>query len=416
MVAPIAERRSWTSTDSWSERGEATGTPSLSSIRASGARLDATARLILRDPELAQDAVQETLIRAWRSLPGLRDPATFDHWLHSLVASACIDLIRKRRRRVIEVELTPIDDPPTTDGVAQVVDRDLLDRALARLEPEARAVVVLHLYLDMPLPGSPPRSASRSGRPNRASIDRSERCAPPSRSRRSRPWAPLRSEGRSHDHGSILPAERVLPGSSTSSRTPVPPTTSRPPSSTPRPDHSVPRGRSPKGGSPWLTSPAGPRSPHASRGGRSASPSSSSRLVAAALVYVGSHRRKLPPPFGLAPQRADALRLGRRHLYRRIPATGAVASVVGRTGDRREPVLLPGWDKDRLLADRGEHRDTADIVVVGRGRHRATVVTTGPVYARTRSSGRPTVRSLIVDRRPWPVRSLRRHEGRPHPR
>ena len=47
-------------------------------IRASGARLDATARLILRDPELAQDAVQETLIRAWRSLPGLRDPEKGD--------------------------------------------------------------------------------------------------------------------------------------------------------------------------------------------------------------------------------------------------------------------------------------------------------------------------------------------------
>ena len=64
-------------------------------IRASGARLDATARLILRDPVLAQDAVQETLIRAWRSLPGLRDPGSFDHWLHSLVARSCLDLIRK---------------------------------------------------------------------------------------------------------------------------------------------------------------------------------------------------------------------------------------------------------------------------------------------------------------------------------
>lgn len=121
-------------------------------IRASGARLDATARLILRDPDLAQDAVQETLIRAWRSLPGLRDPATFDHWLHSLVAHACIDLVRKRRRRVIEVELSPIHDPPTRDGVALIADRDQLDRVLARLEPEARAVVVLHFYLDLPLP------------------------------------------------------------------------------------------------------------------------------------------------------------------------------------------------------------------------------------------------------------------------
>jgi RNA polymerase sigma-70 factor (ECF subfamily) len=121
-------------------------------IRASGARLDATARLILRDPDLAQDAVQETLIRAWRSLPGLRDPATFDHWLHSLVAHACIDLVRKRRRRVIEVELSPIHDPATRDGVAVIADRDQLDRVLARLEPEARAVVVLHFYLDLSLP------------------------------------------------------------------------------------------------------------------------------------------------------------------------------------------------------------------------------------------------------------------------
>jgi RNA polymerase sigma-70 factor (ECF subfamily) len=121
-------------------------------VRASGARLDATARLILRDQDLAQDAVQETLIRAWRSLPGLRDPSTFDHWLHSLVAHACIDLARKRRRRVVEVELTPIHDPASFDDAELVADRDQLDRALGRLEPEARAVVVLHFYLDLPLP------------------------------------------------------------------------------------------------------------------------------------------------------------------------------------------------------------------------------------------------------------------------
>jgi RNA polymerase sigma-70 factor (ECF subfamily) len=120
-------------------------------IRASGARLDATARLILRDPHLAQDAVQETLIRAWRSLPGLRDPEAFEHWLHSMVVRACIDLIRRRRRRVTEVELEPIHDPFTRDDAGRIADRDQLDRALARLEPEARAVVVLHFYLDLPL-------------------------------------------------------------------------------------------------------------------------------------------------------------------------------------------------------------------------------------------------------------------------
>ena len=50
------------------------------------ARLDSAARLILRDPELARDAVQESLIRAWRDLPGLRThPDRFDAWLHRLM-------------------------------------------------------------------------------------------------------------------------------------------------------------------------------------------------------------------------------------------------------------------------------------------------------------------------------------------
>ena len=119
--------------------------------RASGTRLDATARLILRDPDLAQDAVQETLIRAWRGLPGLRDPGAFDRWLHTLVAHACLELIRKRKRRVIEVELAPADDASTLDASALIADRDQLERALARLEPEVRAVVVLYFYLDLPL-------------------------------------------------------------------------------------------------------------------------------------------------------------------------------------------------------------------------------------------------------------------------
>ena len=45
------------------------------------ARLDTAARLILRDPELARDAVQETLFTAWRRIRGLRDPDRFDAWL-----------------------------------------------------------------------------------------------------------------------------------------------------------------------------------------------------------------------------------------------------------------------------------------------------------------------------------------------
>lgn len=116
------------------------------------ARLDGAARLILRDPELARDGVQEALIRAWRDLPGLRDPDRFDAWLHRLVVHACLDLVRRRRRRAIEVELTPMNLPHAPDLAGSFADRQLVDDALGRLEPGHRAVVALHYLLGMPLP------------------------------------------------------------------------------------------------------------------------------------------------------------------------------------------------------------------------------------------------------------------------
>ena len=119
---------------------------------AAVARLDAAARLILRDAELARDAVQEAMMQAWRDLPGLRDPSRFDAWLHRLTVHSCIDAARHRRRRVVEVELTPLDGPSVSDSAALVADRDLLDRALRCLEPEARALVVMHFYLGMTMP------------------------------------------------------------------------------------------------------------------------------------------------------------------------------------------------------------------------------------------------------------------------
>jgi len=120
--------------------------------RASVARLDAAARLILRDRELARDAVQEALIRAWRDLPGLRDPDRFDAWLYRLLVHACIDEARRRRRRPMEVELTVLHVPSVPDSTRSMVLRDELDRALATIQPEHRALVVLHYYLGVPLP------------------------------------------------------------------------------------------------------------------------------------------------------------------------------------------------------------------------------------------------------------------------
>jgi len=118
---------------------------------AASARLDAAARLILRDRELARDAVQNALLRVWRDLPGLRDPERFDAWLHRLLVNACLDEARRLRRRPIEVDVLPID-PATTDEAQRLADRDLVDRALERLDPALRALVVLHYFLGYPVP------------------------------------------------------------------------------------------------------------------------------------------------------------------------------------------------------------------------------------------------------------------------
>ncbi len=120
--------------------------------RSTIARLDAAARLILRDRELARDAVQDTLMAAWRNLPGLRDPDRFDAWLHRLLVRSCIDVMRRRRSRPTEVELPVAGGPAVGDVDSHVMDREIVEGALRHLEPSWRALVVLHYFLDMPLP------------------------------------------------------------------------------------------------------------------------------------------------------------------------------------------------------------------------------------------------------------------------
>jgi RNA polymerase sigma-70 factor, ECF subfamily len=121
-------------------------------LRGSIARLEAMAWLVLRDRDLARDAVQDAFIRAWRDLPGLRDPDRFDAWLHRLALNACLDVARRRRRRPIEVEFTPIAPAFTPDESGLVAQRDELERGFLQLTPDHRAVLVLHYYIGMPMP------------------------------------------------------------------------------------------------------------------------------------------------------------------------------------------------------------------------------------------------------------------------
>ncbi|MDH4335108.1 MAG: sigma-70 family RNA polymerase sigma factor [Chloroflexota bacterium] len=111
------------------------------------------AHLILRDAELANDAVQNALLAAWRDVRGLRDPDRFDAWLHRLTVRACYRVARNERRRAsAEVQLLPMQDLRSVDDDQRLLAvRDQLEGGFRRLSPEARAVLVLHYYLDLPL-------------------------------------------------------------------------------------------------------------------------------------------------------------------------------------------------------------------------------------------------------------------------
>jgi RNA polymerase sigma-70 factor (ECF subfamily) len=119
---------------------------------ASIGRLTAVARLTLQNGPRAEDAVQEALIEAWRSIRGLRDPDRFEAWLHRLLLRACFEQVRHaRRQRVVEIPLPALDGPTVAGAERDLLVHDELDRGLRHLQPDQRAVIVLTYYLDLPL-------------------------------------------------------------------------------------------------------------------------------------------------------------------------------------------------------------------------------------------------------------------------
>lgn len=119
--------------------------------RASSTRMYGIARLILRDSDRAQDAVQDALVSSWRHIRALRDPDAWDGWLYRLTVRACYQAARKVKRRD-QVELHVVPDPEPAgpfDLSLAVADRDRLERELQRLSIDQRAVLVLHFYVGL---------------------------------------------------------------------------------------------------------------------------------------------------------------------------------------------------------------------------------------------------------------------------
>jgi RNA polymerase sigma-70 factor (ECF subfamily) len=103
---------------------------------------------LLHDPDLAQDAVQEASMRAWRKLSRLRPGSPLRPWFLGIVANQCRDQMRGRWWQVIRMPQPRMLSSDFPEDVAS--HRAELREALLRLRDGERRVVVLRLYLDLP--------------------------------------------------------------------------------------------------------------------------------------------------------------------------------------------------------------------------------------------------------------------------
>ena len=129
--------------------------------RTHGDRLMAIAQRILRDVGRAEDAVQQTLVIAWRELPRLRDPDRFDAWLQRLLVNASYAEARRSRAWLASVRVLPLEGLGGGDESLALDDRDRLERGFRRLPPDQRAILVFTHYLGL----TPTEIAERLGIP-----------------------------------------------------------------------------------------------------------------------------------------------------------------------------------------------------------------------------------------------------------
>jgi RNA polymerase sigma-70 factor, ECF subfamily len=120
-------------------------------VRATGDRCVGIAYRILRDLDLAEDAVQVAYVSAWRDLRSLREPDRFEPWLHRTLTRACYEEARRTRRFAANIRALPVESSFSPEDVLSVIDRDELERGIRRLSVEQRAVLVFHHYLGLSL-------------------------------------------------------------------------------------------------------------------------------------------------------------------------------------------------------------------------------------------------------------------------
>ena len=112
-------------------------------VAAHHAEMHRVCVFVCGDEQIAADAVQAAWSIAWRRLDTLRDPARLAPWLVSIAVNQAKDLLRSRYRRSrIEAAIDPSLEPGGIDPATGIDALDLR-AALARLEPDDRALLAM---------------------------------------------------------------------------------------------------------------------------------------------------------------------------------------------------------------------------------------------------------------------------------
>ena len=119
-------------------------------VSARSGALFRTAYLVLGDHQLAQDLVQESLVKAYVAWPRLRDVTKAEAYTRRIVVNTAISWRRKRSFHERPAEFVPEGEVP--DQVDALAARDALWVHLHALPPRQRAAIVLRYYEDLTEP------------------------------------------------------------------------------------------------------------------------------------------------------------------------------------------------------------------------------------------------------------------------
>ena len=108
---------------------------------------------MMGDPHEAEDAAQETFIRAYKSLKTYDNQRAFSTWLLSIAAHYCIDQLRKKRLKVTRIEDMPhleIPDPGPNPEVSLVKNeqQNRIKALLNVLSETDRAIVIMFYWYE----------------------------------------------------------------------------------------------------------------------------------------------------------------------------------------------------------------------------------------------------------------------------